>query len=636
MAELIQNYDNGSSIKVMYYYSQNANKNQSTLTMTLYAKRDSAGPSWSSKCNAYIQLDGEKVMTYTGSFKIGSSWVKIGSTVSNTVTHSTDGSKNVNIIGFFDSLGLTAKLANLTVSGNVQLSAIPQASSFTLSANTVTAGSTRMAVNITRNSSSFTHTVQWKFGSHTQINSNVSTSSTYTIPESWLDAIPNSVSGTGIVTVTTYNGNNKIGSSSKNFTVQAASTVAPTFTGIAFTRIDEEVPSGWGVYVKTKSKVKAAITGAAGVYGSTIRSYHISGGGYSGTASSLTTGFLNTAGTVTFTAKITDSRGRTATKTSSISVVDYSPPQISAISAFRCNSSGAAQDNGNYVALSAIFSGASVSGKNLISGKYRYMKAGSTWSDLTAITSDSQKIISGILPECTYTLEIQVSDAFSVISKQTTIYSSEIIMDFKAGGDGVAFGKTAEEKGMLDCGWNAHFRKHIYIDNHHSIYGYDPDTKEPVLAIDVCSADGNLVIGQGNEANKKGNTFLMGNDVLIGVGSAEERYYPYYRAGRTISINLCTAGYITSDGTQVYFTVPINMPLVGSPLITASSVNGFKIRQNGKYLYGTSSSAYALPASYQAYYQNCQLTIAATFSNVIDVTNNSSVGIQWSGKITFS
>ena len=161
-------------------------------------------------------------MSYDGSFNIGTSWVKIGSTVSKTVTHSADGTKTITLKGFFDSQGLTSKLDDLTVSGNVTLKTIPRASSFTLSASTVTAGSTNMTVNISRASSSFTHTVQWKLGSHSKSTSSVATSASYTIPESWLDAIPNSTNGTGTVTVTTYNGSTKIGSTSKNFTVKAA------------------------------------------------------------------------------------------------------------------------------------------------------------------------------------------------------------------------------------------------------------------------------------------------------------------------------------------------------------------------------------------------------------------------------
>ena len=468
MAELVKNYSNGSAIKIVYSYTQNVSKNQSTITMTLYVHRDSYGPSWNTKCDAYIQLDGSKVMTYDGSFNIGTSWVKIGSTVSKTVTHNADGTKTISLKGFFDSLGLTSKLDDLTVSGNVTLKTIPRASSFTLSTSTVTAGSTSMTVNITRASSSFTHTVQWKLGSHTKSTTGVGTSASYTIPESWLDAIPNSTSGTGTVTVTTYNGSTKIGSTSKSFTVKAASDVVPSFTGITFTRVDGEVPADWGIYVRTKSKVIVRITGAAGVYGSTIKSYSISGGGYSGTGSSLTTGFLNTAGTVTFTAKITDSRGRTATKTASITVTDYVSPVLSSVAGFRCDSAGIEQDDGNYISLTANFSGSVLDGKNPVTGEYRYKAEGGDWSGFSPLVSGEPAVFAAT-GDATFTVQVQVSDTFSSFTQDIVVNSIRFIMDFKAGGTGIAFGKAAEYDDTLDCNWEGHFRKNVQVDGSLSV-----------------------------------------------------------------------------------------------------------------------------------------------------------------------
>ncbi len=468
MAELVKNYSNGSSIKVVYSYTQNVSKNQSTITMTLYVHRDSYGPSWNDHCDAYIQLDGSKVMTYDGSFNIGTSWVKIGSTVSKTVTHNANGTKTISLKGFFDSQGLTSKLDNLTVSGNVTLKTIPRASSFTLSTSTVTAGSTNMTVNIDRASSSFTHTVQWKLGSHTKSITGVGSSASYTIPESWLDAIPNSTSGTGTVTVTTYNGSTKIGSASKSFTVKAASDVVPSFTGITFTRVDGKVPTDWGIYVRTKSKVTVKITGAAGVYGSTIKSYSISGGGYSGTAASLTTGFLNTAGTVTFTAKITDSRGRTATKTASITVTDYAPPVLSSVAGFRCDSAGTEQDDGNYISLTANFSGSVLGGKNPVTGEYRYKVEGGDWSGFSPLVSGEPAVFAAT-GDATFTVQVQVSDTFSSFTQDIVVNSIRFIMDFKAGGTGIAFGKAAEYDDTLDCNWEGHFRKNVQVDGSLSV-----------------------------------------------------------------------------------------------------------------------------------------------------------------------
>lgn len=435
MAEIVKNYSNGSAIKIVYSYTQNVSKNQSTVTMTLYVHRDSYGPSYNTHCNSYIQLDGSTVMSYDGSFNIGTSWVKIGSTVSKTVTHSADGTKTITLKGFFDSQGLTSKLDDLTVTGNVTLKTIPRASSFTMSTDTVTAGSTKMTVTMQRASSAFDHMVQWKFGDHLQSNTSIPTSTSFTIPESWLDAIPDSPSGTGTVIVSTYNGSTLIGRKSQSFTVKAASDIVPSFIGITFTRVDGDVPEDWGLYVRTKSKATAKITGAKGIYGSTIKSYSISGGGYSGTADSLTTGFLNTAGTVTFTAKITDSRGRTATKNASINVADYAPPVLSSMTGFRCDSAGTAQDDGNYISLTANFSGSALDGKNPITDKYRYMAEGGEWSQYKSLIA-GQAAVFYATGDATFIVQVQVSDTFTSFTQDIVVNSIRFIMDFKAGGTG--------------------------------------------------------------------------------------------------------------------------------------------------------------------------------------------------------
>lgn len=468
MAELVKNYSNGSAIKIVYSYTQNVSKNQSTVTMTLYVHRDSYGPSWNTKCDAYIQLDGSKVMTYDGSFNIGTSWVKIGSTVSKTVTHNADGTKTISLKGFFDSLGLTSKLDDLTVTGNVTLKTIPRASSISsISGSTI---GSPVTVNISREVSSFTHKVYYSFGETKDylLGSSVGTSLTFTPSMNDCKYIPNSTKGTAAIRVDTYNGSTKIGSTSKNFTLNVPASVVPTFSKIEFTPAASDVPADWGIYVRTKSKVIVRITGAAGTYGSTIKSYLISGGGYSGTGSSLTTGFLNTAGTVTFTAKITDSRGRTATKTASITVTDYVPPVLSSVTGFRCDSAGTEQDDGNYISLTANFSGSVLDGKNPVTGEYRYKVEGGDWSGFSPLVSGEPAVFAAT-GDATFTVQVQVSDTFSSFTQDIVVNSIRFIMDFKAGGTGIAFGKAAEYDDTLDCNWEGHFRKNVQVDGSLSV-----------------------------------------------------------------------------------------------------------------------------------------------------------------------
>ncbi len=462
MPELVKNYSNGSAIKIVYSVSQNVSKNQSTVTMTLYVHRDSYGPSWNTHCNSYIQLDGANVMTYTGSFRISTSWVKIGSTVSKTVTHNSDGTKTIALKGFFDSQGLTTKLDDLTVTGNVTLKTIPRASKVSgVSGSTI---GSPITVSISREVSGFTHKVYYSFGSVKDrlLGSNVGTSLTFTPPMEDCGQVPNSTSGTATIRVDTYNGSTKIGSSSKNITLKVPSSVVPTMTGISFTPINGQVPAGWEIYVQTKSKVTAKITGAAGAYGSTIKSYSISGGGYSGTSSSLTTGFLNKAGSISFTAKIIDSRGRTATKTASISVEEYAPPVLSLAKAFRCNEQGEEQDDGAYLSLTLQFSGHDLGGKNAITGGYRTQAEGGSWSGLSP-AENGKAVIFPANPDLTLTVQAQAADTFGEVTKDLTVNSTRFIMDFRAGGNGIAFGKAAEYDDLLDTNWEARFRKGIQM-----------------------------------------------------------------------------------------------------------------------------------------------------------------------------
>ena len=457
MANISRSYSNGSAIKVEYSYTQNVSKNQSTITMTLYVHRDSYGPSWNTHCNSYIRLDGSNVMTYTGSFNISTSWVKIGSTVTKTVTHNADGTKSISITGFFDSQGLTSKLDDLSCSGTVTLKTIPRASSIS-SITGDTIGET-VTIRLNRASSSFTHRLYYTFGDtkNRLLSSSVATS--YSFKPSMNDCayLPNGTSGTATIRADTYNGSTKIGSASKNFTLKVPSSVVPTLSGVSVTRVDGDVPEDWGVYVKGKSSAKVQINGAVGAYGSTIKTYAISGGGYSGTTNPFTTGALNTAGEVAFTGKITDSRGRTASGSASITVEDYAPPVLTSVEAHRCNASGALQDDGEYITLTAVFSGSSVGGRNAITGKYRRMPEGGDWTSLSSLAS-GQAVVFPASGDSTFSVEVQVSDAFTTISQAVIVNSVEFIMDFKAGGNGIAFGKAAEYDDLLDVQWDARFR----------------------------------------------------------------------------------------------------------------------------------------------------------------------------------
>ena len=341
------------------------------------------------------------------------------------------------------------------------LTTIPRASTFTLSSSNVNAGAST-TLNITRASSSFTHKAYLVFGTKTwTIGTSIATSQAYTIPNETMNQIPNAVKGTGTIRVETYNGSTKLGEKTASIVINVPSSVVPSFSSLEITRVDNGVPSDWGIYVQSKSKATLSISGASGNYGSTITSYSISGGGYSSTASSFTTGVLNTSGTNTFTAKITDSRGRTATKTTTITVYEYAQPQITKTNFFRCNSNGTANEDGTYISATIDYNYSTVNSKNTHSCSIWFRKKGTTsWGSEIALTKNTAKVIGSgtISVDSTYELCFRAKDGFIAIDKYIDLPTGSTTVDFRAGGKGVAIGKVSE-KDAFEVGMVSEFSK---------------------------------------------------------------------------------------------------------------------------------------------------------------------------------
>lgn len=437
-----------------------ANTSNVTVTLTCYRPDGSSNGAYSltaSNNNAKLSVNGAQRVNKSLAIDMRNGKVVTLATWTGDIAHNSDGSKVVAISGSF-SMPSGTGCSGGSISKSWSLVSIPRASSISSVTSSVAAGGTA-TVNISRASSSFTHEVTWSMGGYSYKQTGVATSASYAIPMSWVNAIPNSTSGIATVKVQTKNGSTNIGSAvSKTFTVTVPSSVVPSFN-FGISRVNGSVPDSWGIYLKGKSKATATISGAAGSYSSTIKSYSISGGGSSTTGASMTTGFLNSAGTVTFTAKVTDSRGRVTTKTASISVVDYFTPYVSGASVYRCNSAGTADSNGTYFRAAATAKYASCSGKNSYSLRVRYKKpTDSAWSDYTNISSGSYVIVSGLSTEYSYDVEISIGDYFTGATWHSNIPTAAYTMHFKKGGKGVAFGKAAERDNAVETAWP------IYID----------------------------------------------------------------------------------------------------------------------------------------------------------------------------
>ena len=321
--------------------------------------------------------------------------------------------------------------------------------------SSVEAGGTSTVTFINPYLSNVYHVVDWRFGTKVKSTTTAvgASSTSYTIPLSWLTVIPSATSGTATVSVTTYSyGGQELGTDTYSFTITAPSSAVPTLS-LAATRINNSVPSSWGIYVQGQSGVTITAT-AAGYQGSTISSYTISGGA-TGTQSSnvFTISTIYSSGTITYTVKVTDSRGRTATASTSISVVAYTAPAFSATDAFRCIANGTASDTGTYISAKATGTFSSVSNKNSMTLKVQYaLSTSGAYSAAVTLTNGTASIIGNGSIDINYSFKVKftLSDQFNTIEKVLNVGTAAFTVFFRQGGNGVAIGKVSERANAVE------------------------------------------------------------------------------------------------------------------------------------------------------------------------------------------
>ena len=446
-------------IRVDWSATQNVANNTSTITAKLYFIHD-----WSlsiaGRTNEHsVTIGGTTTTMSSSAINSSSSTTHIG-TATKTVSHNADGTKSVALSAVF---AIKATLSgtyygNITASSTITLNTIPRASQPSLSAGTTAMGSA-VTIYTNRASSSFTHTLTYSFGSASgTIASSVGASTSWTIPLSLASQIPSATSGTGTITCKTYNGSTLIGTKTVSFTATVPSSVVPSISAISCSD-----PYGYattyGGYVQNKSKVKVAVT-AAGSYSSTIKSYKIVANGSTYTSNNSTTGVLTTSGSNTISVTVTDSRGRTATKTTTISVLAYTSPKISTLSAVRCLSDGTEDADGAYMKVTVGASITSLSSKNSKSFVLKYKQSAATsWTTEKSWSTEytvSESVIIAADENYSYNIQLVATDTFGSVTAEVKVGTTFTLLDFRNTGKGIGFGKVSEQD-AFECNMPAIF-----------------------------------------------------------------------------------------------------------------------------------------------------------------------------------
>lgn len=377
---------------------------------------------------------------------------------SSTISHNADGTKTLPISCTFNpNNGLHG---TITVSASLSLTTIPRSSSVSVSAGVI--GSS-VTINISRQSSSFKHTVRYSWaGKSGTIASNVDVSTSWTIPLDFANDIPNSASGTGTVYVDTYSGSTKTGTQSTTFTASVPANVKPTFTGVSLSDLNGAaqnlIPKS-DTFIQVISNIKVGFNGAVGSYGSSITGYYaeIVGKNQSTSSNGGSLGIMNYHGTIKIRASVSDSRGRWSdTREVSVTVLEYFAPALS-FSIARTGSTSSTLT----VTRNAKIAPLTVSGsqKNSMTLKVKVAKLGTTnfqvdtgpatgsWTSISNLVNSQANLAGNYLANQSWVVIGTLEDKFTRTEFMVNVPTESVVLSYDRSGVGV---NKIRERGALD------------------------------------------------------------------------------------------------------------------------------------------------------------------------------------------
>jgi Siphovirus protein of unknown function (DUF859)/Chaperone of endosialidase len=491
------------------------NKSKLRLTLQLisdYSINFSASKSGNLEGNAF---------TYTSGMK--SAGTVTLRTLDLWYNHSSDGSLTTTLSASFNiAITWGSYISSLSVSDSITVDSIPRASGFTAFSlsNTTLNTSTSTTINYTldRKSTSFSQDMTLKLGSTTIATWNTTGTGALTRTFSStevnkvINALPNSTSGTLTLTMQTKSGSTNIGSSvSKTVNISLNSAIKPSASGISVSIYGSGRDKTIGKFVQGLSKVTSSFTRSAG-YGASISTSTItikrqSDGGNSQTISSnsgTTANAVTLSGTYIAEGYVKDSRGRTATVSTTFTVEAYSPPSITRFTANRTSTTTTVSN-----AITVTWSiGASNPTTITVTSKNSAGVTATPYNviDQTAGSLSTTRSYTNQLDTSSYVYTITVTDSFGKKATANTLVGTSFVEMSIARGKGVGIGKV-HERGTLDVGGDAYISGKLNVNA--LVMNDGLISKETISAITGDSngiglsigAGGLLVIGSGESSD---------------------------------------------------------------------------------------------------------------------------------------
>lgn len=373
--------------------SQSIANNTSTVYYNLYIKGKGGYGFW----NKYhtgktsVVINGSTVHSQTGrDFDIRNGGIQQLASGTTSVKHNEDGTKS-----FSFSASLWSSKATGSISGSFTLSKIPRASSFNLqntsgtNISSIYAGNT-VKIAINKKVSSFTHTIKLSYSGtgETVANKTTSSSVNWSNSEKVMTNYMQNLKNMNLTfTLETYDGSTRIGTSSKNLTLNVPNSASPTINSVNVTEANQNKINiiGSSPFYQLLSDLNV-VTNASGKYGASIKNISVNLGNLSKSGSNVILDNVNLKGDQNIKVTVQDSRGFSASTTKTINLSPYNLPNISFFNAYR------EETNTKYASARMVIESTVIDNKNPLEVKVDVVEKDSTsWKNVYSATVGNGK-----------------------------------------------------------------------------------------------------------------------------------------------------------------------------------------------------------------------------------------------------
>lgn len=421
-------------------------------------------------------------VSFTFSTTIPANTTKRMFDITQNIGHNSDGTKTVSA-----SFSLDTGISAGTISGSASrtLTTIPRASSIDSFTTANSYVNSNYTVKFTPKSSSFYNILRISIPKVLALTkrqlgafSTSQQSVTVTLTGAQLNAIYDKITNKTTVqigcVIETYSDSgytNKVGESPELIkTLNLPTNLVPTIDSFSITPINAFGADS--LYIKGKSSCTISIDSTTMARGATLSKYAITAAGisYSGTNNKYTTGVLNPnilSSTnnyvdLTFTLKVTDSRGRTGTKTSTIKVYNYERPNIEMTCYRSLNDSTRDDINGTYIYIKPTYSAYNIPGNSIVSKSISIEGVERT----STFSSGTELLYGTYNTNGEFTVSYSATDAVGdTVTITEMIKTAAVPFNINKHKDGIGIGRYSTASHEMQVGWLLKCMGGLSIDN---------------------------------------------------------------------------------------------------------------------------------------------------------------------------